>query len=80
MKDKPAFPRSYSESKALQIGGKAIYYGQSGMTLRQWYKGQVVSGQLARGVWESLNQLATECGDLADAMIKEDEEHDKDGD
>lgn len=74
-----AFPRQYSEVKD-ELGYKVSEDGQEGMTMRQYYKGQVVSGQLARGVWESLNQLATECGDLADAMIKEDEEHDKDGD
>lgn len=48
----------------------------SGMTLRQWYAGQALAGEMANGDWDGLAgsevQVAAWCHKLANAMIAED--------
>jgi hypothetical protein len=55
--------------------------GQSGMTMRQWYKGMALMGELAAqseadGVWlpKTADDLTERCAAFADAMLAEDEE------
>lgn len=51
------------------------------MTMRQWYKGQVLQGAIE--YWASAdataNELAEEASAIADAAIREDEEHELKG-
>ena len=50
-----------------------------GMTLRQWYKGMILSGIAGRTVPTSINvdinEIVDVTGIIADAMIAEDEAH-----
>ena len=63
MKDKPAFPRTA--------------HGQdSGMTMRQWYKGQALSG-IDVTTHKDGKRLKKFCALAADLMIEEDEEYDR---
>lgn len=64
-----AFPRTPTD----------LYDGHAGMTLRQWYAGQALSGMLAHGMgpnspWVDHPPSAARWAyELADAMIAEDD-------
>lgn len=81
MKDKPAFPTSTYD----HVDGNHYEHRiMSGMTLRQWYKGMALSGILARGDWDPAQPLergaiALLSSEIADALIEEDEQHEKKG-
>jgi len=52
---------------------------QPGMTLRQWYKGMALQGELAgRHTWQNgctAEEIVMTVAKVADAMIAEDKEH-----
>ena len=73
----PAFPIS-------TIDG----YNNSGMTMRQWYKGMAIQGMMANNeILERITEgsgmkfefLAKSTGEIADAMVAEDQAHAKQG-
>ena len=79
MKNKPAFPRPFSESTANDMVNK-----ENGMSLLEYYAGQALAGVVASEMnLESLNRIAernddtTEeavsvlCFSIAEAMIRE---------
>ena len=83
IQDKPAFPRPQS-IEDLGDGFINQYDNQEGMTMRQWYKGQIVKSILrtqfyavadASEVSKVTTILVNMCGVIADAMIKEDIKH-----
>ena len=49
-----------------------------GMTMRQWYKGQAMQGNMAFcGLTDGVDSVVGFAGKIADAMIAEDEKHAK---
>ena len=69
----PAFPRPYS----VHVDGQRVWE-QDGMSLRDWYAGKALQGELASqnaetGEWPEGHEfvLAKQCFALADAMIAE---------
>lgn len=51
-----------------------------GMTVRQWYKGMSLPRVVDNiGHWKNPNAIARFAGEIADAMIREDEDHEKGG-
>ena len=73
MKDAPAFPvPSY-----VNASGETFESSPSGMTMRQYYKAAALSGYLASDDSDDMtfSALAHWCADMADEMLKEDEEH-----
>lgn len=70
----PAFPMEYTQPCA---DGNPLVVTEPGMTMRQYYKAAALTGLLATRAtagWATL-KLATYAGEVADAMIAEDEEH-----
>ncbi len=77
---KPAFPRAYSEGKIVIKGAVKFSEAQTGMTMRQYYKGQIVKGLLSMRLdYKDFDneKLAFCSGEMADALLKEDEEHER---
>lgn len=81
-----AFPRPMSVSHGAYGDHQGIIFEQAGMTLRQYYKARFVQGWIAiYGPNDTLNQfdranmanIAKKAGELADALIAEDEEFEK---
>lgn len=73
MTDKPAFPR-------LGEGFGNPNYDCEGMTLRQWYAGQALIAVYADGGRYNetgMGKVAEHCFQMADAMIREGEKHEK---
>lgn len=64
----PAFPRPLSESSGSII--PSLYGAQHGMSLRDWFAGQALSGLLASGLREA-GRAATDAYEIADAMLNE---------
>lgn len=70
----PAFPRHYSEDRSrLDSGGYGTRYfhdAQQGMSLRDWFAGQALTGLVA-DFWGDgkTADLARDAYKLADAMI-----------
>lgn len=73
----PAFPET------IGYGGNLP---RPGMTLRQWYKGRALAGEMASQNLSDSDacfgsddheQIATNMGKIADAMIEEDKNHAK---
>jgi len=53
---------------------------EPGMTMRQWYKGMIVEGELGREVAltdNNFKHFSNWCGKLADSLIAEDEKHER---
>ena len=75
--------KSKGDKRAFPV--QAGMYSQTGMTMRQWYKGQIVSGVVSRGIPELTEDnidgvyksIIDFVGILANLMIKEDEEYEK---
>ena len=65
----PAFPRT---------GNETTIEPQSGMTVRQWYKGMALSGLLA-DPGETLSHAAINAASLADKLLAEDADKAKEG-
>jgi hypothetical protein len=61
---------------AFPSGENGIYAMRSGMTLRDWFAGQVLAGLLADGDFHSADGAAACAYEYADAMLAE---RDKDG-
>lgn len=80
----PAFPHQ----PALNANGEHVMYGETGMTIRQYYKAAALSS-LSTEMFFSLREVAVKakitngqaiagyCADMADALLAEDEEHAK---
>ncbi len=68
----PAYPGTWGQFTEVsgQIGT------EGGMTMRQAYKLAALQGLLAIDYGPSWDQVVQKCGELADAMIEEDERHD----
>ena len=62
----PAFPRPYSST-----GDGMSVYSQSGMTLRDWFAGQALTGLLTidHPLSVTIDGLASESYQYADAML-----------
>ncbi len=76
LSDMPAFPVT------REMRGSWAASGGAGMTMRQYYKAATLQGLLAAGKDHNFDytgdtSLAVQCGNLADAMLAEDEEHAK---
>ena len=67
----PAFPRPHSTTD--HANQCEVDYAEPGMTLRDWYKGQALVGALLSGRCVGLapDELAKDCGNMADAMLRE---------
>jgi len=69
----PAFPlRTYQNQNNGQME-----WGQTGMTLRQWYKGMALIGWMSANAGRGLvkaDQVISRISELADALIAEDKE------
>ncbi len=76
----PAYPTD-TEFRYEDDNGEMIWRKHPGMSLRQWYAGQALTGVLAAlvnfesGVVPTRAQLAEEAYSYADAMIKVGHEH-----
>jgi hypothetical protein len=71
MKDKiedggPAFPARPHE----QLGGGIITATNDGMTLRDWFAGQVLSGNLGNPFASPADTISKRAYEIADAMIE----------
>ena len=81
--DEPAFPSLHY--KAVELGEEGRDYASfEGMTLRDYFAAKAMQGALSSGNCKSLvelsesrtsNNLAMHCYKLADAMLKERENH-----
>jgi hypothetical protein len=71
--DTPAFPGGMAGHEYGDHAGEPM---NDGMTLRDWFAGMVLQGQLASqneckgGKWIKFNQLATVCYEIANEMLK----------
>lgn len=77
----PAFARPRTEWKNFE-GYPFVAGAQEGMTVRQYYKAKlapVVLSDLAKSGSFTFEYLANTVGDIADALIAEDEEFEKRG-
>jgi hypothetical protein len=62
----PAFPTHENVNDPRTDG----FHSVSGMTLRDWFAGQALMGQIARGAdYEKPSHAAEDAYDLADAML-----------
>lgn len=78
MAGKPAFPseKTTTEPLPFSTGNHTSTEHNNGMTMRQWYKGMALQGLLINDSGAStLEGTAIWVGKIANAMIKEDEEH-----
>lgn len=64
----PAFPLDVAVDQSGDV--VSSYYADTGMTLRQWYKGQALVSLAGRNF--TLDERVIIASDLADAMIQED--------
>ena len=70
---------AFPHQPAFTANGDFILYGDTGMTMRQYYKAAALTGLLAHSELgqEPHATLARLAGEQADAMLREDEEHAK---
>ena len=65
----PAFPRPLSMAHE-----DAVYHAQNGMTLRDWFAGQALAGEMATWTESDVspyaNSVAKRCYKIADAMLE----------
>lgn len=72
-----AFPRPYSKEDRVCDEHREPLWGQEGMTLRDWFAGQVMSGFCADpNCAASSEELAESAYAFADAMLAERERRD----
>ncbi len=79
MAEQQAFPLQHTNADANSLDFKN---GNSGLTMRQYYKAQIISGCVAIAANQpltssDLSDLAKTAGMIADAMIAEDEEFER---
>lgn len=69
-------PRNGGQAFPIQMRvspGSAIEWG---MTVRQWYKGQVIAGMLDATVTpDDVDRAVRLCAEIADALLAEDAKH-----
>lgn len=72
----PVFPQPALSHVVDRVRDGRVVSLMAGMTMRQWYKGQALTNEYITtriGDYDKARHIAEYCGEVADAMIAEDE-------